>query len=74
MSEFTHRDEKLYLLLGEMRGDIKSLLATAQDNKSTLKEHDQRLTRLEHARMKLLGAAAALSVAASAGWQALKSL
>ncbi len=71
MSEFTHPNDKIYLLLGEMRGDIKALLAATHDIKKELVVHDNRIDNLEKGRAYLMGAAAALGAAISAGYQYL---
>lgn len=56
-------DSKLFLLLGEIRGDIKSLVKSAQDQSNRLDQHSARLTTLERFQWKLMGGATAISVA-----------
>ena len=56
-------DSKMFLLLGEIRGDIKSLVKSAQDQSNRLDQHSARLTTLERFQWKLMGAAAVISFA-----------
>ncbi len=55
-------DNKLYLLLGEIRGDIKSLIQSNQDQSQRLDQHSARLTTLERFQWKLMGGATAVSI------------
>lgn len=55
-------DNKLYLLLGEIRGDVKSLIQSNHDQSQRLDQHSNRLTTLERFQWKLMGGATAISV------------
>tara|TARA_R110002012_G_scaffold212967_1_gene384026 strand:+ start:242 stop:448 length:207 start_codon:yes stop_codon:yes gene_type:complete len=57
------QDNKLYLLLGEIRGDIKSLMQSASDQGTRLDSHSNRITVVERFQWKLAGGAVALSTA-----------
>ena len=75
-----NEDNSLYMLLGEMRGDLKSIigsLSTMRDDHRQLREeveknelkHDTRLTQLEKFRWQLAGIALVLPFAVTAlGW------
>lgn len=58
-------DDRIYLILGEMRGDIKSLLHTTIDTKVIQKDHAERISKLERGKAFLIGGAAAIGAVVS---------
>jgi hypothetical protein len=59
-----HHDE-LFLAIGRLEGKVDSLLAMQGHQQEELKEHDNRLRVLEHAKGQIMGYAAAIGAGMS---------
>jgi len=71
-------DQSLYFFLGQIRADIQHIRQTQDTNadqvsslskavRAEVKEIEQRVTKLEHARIKVIGWVAGISTAAGIG-------
>lgn len=68
----TDPSNQLLLMLGEMRGDIKAILASQQDQAADIKALDGRVEKLENWKSWVLGAAAAVGALGSYVFQLIK--
>ena len=59
-----HHDE-LFLAIGRLEGKVDSLLAMQGHQQEELKEHDNRIRVLEHAKGQIMGYAAAIGAGMS---------
>ena len=53
-------ENRIYLLLGELRGDVKAILASRSETKADVEDLDKRVAVLEKSRHIMLGGAAAI--------------
>ena len=67
MSIHQNEDRDLYLMLGEMRGDLKTVVREITGTRAQVDRNDKRITALEHFRTRLLAGAAVLSTVVSSG-------
>jgi hypothetical protein len=64
MNSQQHNDE-LFLAIGRLEGKVDSLLSMQGHQQEQIKDHDNRLRELEHARSFIIGGAGAVSAAVS---------
>jgi hypothetical protein len=65
-------ENQLLLMLGEMRGDVKSILNSLQVQRTDIDSLDNRVTSLENWKAWIFGAAAAVGALSSYVFQLIK--